>query len=55
MSLSQDLENKKARNIETNPGNPHQKSLVGKIRIVDFDDAKMRDAWQVTHLGLPRV
>lgn len=51
----QDLENKKARQRETNPGNPSQKSTVGKVRIVDFDHAAMRDAWQLTHVGLPRV
>jgi hypothetical protein len=47
---SQDLENKKSRQQHQ-----LQKSPVGKIRIVDFDDAAMREAWRVTHVGLPRV
>lgn len=46
----QDLENKKSRQH-----NALQKSPIGKIRIVDFDDTAMREAWRVTHVGLPRV
>ena len=46
----QDLENKKSRQHDA-----LQKSPIGKIRIVDFDDTAVREAWRVTHVGLPRV
>lgn len=46
----QDLANKDARQEDA-----CQTSRLAKVPVIDFASASAREAWQITHVGLPRV